>query len=46
MLAELDFGEDTLRLSVSDDGIGLPDDYDQRGHGFANMRANAERLGG
>ena len=31
---------------MSDDGIGLPDDYDQWGHGFANMRANAERLGG
>ena len=46
VLVELDFGEDTLRLSVSDDGIGLPDDYDQRGHGFANMRADAERLGG
>ena len=26
--------------------VGLPDDYDERGHGFANMRADAERLGG
>ncbi len=46
VLVELDFGEDSLRLSVSDDGIGLPDDYAERGHGFANMRADAQRLGG
>ena len=35
-----------LRLSVSDDGIGLPDSYETRGHGFRNMRADAERMGG
>ena len=46
VLIELDFGRDELRLSVSDDGVGLPDDYEERGHGFANMRAHAERLGG
>ena len=46
VLIKLDFGEDELRLSVSDDGMGLPDDYEERGHGFANMRACAERLGG
>ena len=46
VLVELDFGTEGLRLSVSDDGIGLPEGYAQRGHGFANMRANAERLGG
>ena len=46
VLVELDFGPDELRLSVSDDGAGLPDDYEERGHGFANMRAYAERLGG
>ena len=46
VLVELDFGRDELRLSVSDDGVGLPDDYEERGHGFANMRAYAERLGG
>ena len=45
-LVELDFGRDELRLSVSDDGVGLPDDYDERGHGFENMRADAGRLGG
>ena len=46
VLVELDFGPEELRLSVSDDGMGLPDDYEGRGHGFANMRAYAERLGG
>ena len=43
---ELDFGTDAVRLSVSDDGVGLPDDYDQRGQGFAGMRADAEAIGG
>ena len=46
VLVELDFGRHEVRLSVSDDGKGLPDDYEQRGHGFSNMRAVAERLGG
>ena len=46
VLVGLDFGEHELRLSVSDDGVGLPGDYEERGHGFANMRADAERLGG
>ena len=46
VLVELDFGKGNLRLSVSDDGIGLPDDYAERGHGFANMEAGAGRLGG
>ena len=46
VLVELDFGRDELRLSVSDDGVGLPDDYEGRGHGFENMRAYAGRLGG
>ena len=46
VLVGLDFGEHELRMSVSDDGAGLPDDYEKRGHGFANMRADAERLGG
>ena len=45
-LVELDFGRDEIRLSVSDDGVGLPDDYEERGQGFANMRAYAGRLGG
>ena len=37
---------DGLRMSVSDDGIGLPDDYADRGHGFRNMRRDVERMGG
>ena len=31
---------------MSDDGVGLPDDYADRGNGFANMNRAAERLGG
>ena len=46
VLVELDFEQDEIRMSVSDDGVGLPDDYEERGHGFANMRAHADRLGG
>ncbi len=42
----LDFQENGLRMSISDDGIGLPDDYAERGHGFRYMRANAERMNG
>ena len=42
----LSFEGDRLRMSVSDDGIGLPDDYADRGHGFRNMRTDAERMGG
>ena len=42
----LDFESDRLGLSISDDGKGLPEDYERRGHGFRNMRTDAERLGG
>ena len=42
----LSFDGDRLRMSVSDDGIGLPDDYADRGHGFRNMRRDVERMGG
>ena len=42
----LDFETDCIRLSVSDDGVGLPEDYAERGRGFRGMRADAERLGG
>ena len=42
----LGFGDGVIRLSVSDDGVGLPDDYDERGRGFTGMRADAARLGG
>ena len=42
----LDCAGEELRLSVSDDGIGLPEGYETRGHGFRNMRADAQRMGG
>ena len=43
---ELEFTADSIRLSVRDDGDGLPEDYRERGHGFKNMRAEAGRLQG
>ena len=43
--SRLDFATDRIRLSVSDDGVGLPDDYAERGRGFAGMIAQAERGG-
>ena len=42
----LAFSEEDSRLSVSGDGTGLPDDYSERGSGFANMTSATERLGG
>ena len=42
----LDFSEDRIRLTVEDDGAGLPGDYALRGRGFAGMKAEAERMGG
>ena len=43
---DLEFAEEDSRLSVLDDGTGLPDDYAERGNGFANMSRAAGRLGG
>ena len=42
----LAFSGDSIRLTVADDGVGLPGDYAQRGRGFVGMRAEAERMGG
>ena len=42
----LQFDEEGLGLSVTDDGVGLPEDHVTRGHGFRNMQADAARLGG
>ena len=42
----LNFGPEQLRMTISDDGTGLPKDYEERGHGFRNMRADMERMGG
>jgi signal transduction histidine kinase len=38
-------GEANLTLSVSDDGVGIPEEP-AAGHGLANMGARAEQLGG
>ena len=46
VVVNLECTDDRLRLSVSDDGIGLLPDYESRGHGFRNMRADAQRMGG
>ena len=43
---DLEFAGGGIRLSVSDDGVGLPDDYGELGNGFANMNSAAGRLGG
>ena len=42
----LNFEPDLVSLSVSDDGIGLPEDYAERGRGFGGMQADAVRMGG
>ena len=42
----LEFEAGEIRLSVTDDGVGLPDDYGARGRGIRGMIADAERLGG
>ena len=42
----LDFEAGGTRLSVSDDGVGLPEDYAERGRGFQGMEKDAERMGG
>ena len=39
-------GKEEVRLSVLDNGVGLPSDYAQHGHGFENMDGYALRLGG
>ena len=42
----LNFQADQLCLSVSDDGIGIPQEGGRWGHGLRNMDANAKRMGG
>ena len=42
----LDFEAGKLRLSISDDGIGISDEYEDSGRGLRSMRTDAERLGG
>ena len=42
----LDYQADQLCLTVSDDGIGIPQEGGRWGHGLRNMAASAERMGG
>ena len=42
----LSFEADQTRLAVSDDGVGLPDGYAERGRGFNGMRSDVEQMGG
>ena len=42
----LSFEADQIGLSVSDDGVGLPDGYAERGRGFDGMTSDAEQMGG
>lgn len=46
VLVRLDFKADSISLSISDDGVGLPGDYLERGRGFSGMKADAEKMGG
>ena len=42
----LEFEADEIRLSVVDDGAGLPEDYGDRGRGIRGMNADAEGMSG
>ena len=46
VLVELVFDGAGVRLAVSDAGPGLPEDYRDRGHGFANMARELSACGG
>ena len=40
------FGAEGIHLTIADDGIGLPADFDERGKGIHNMLVSAEQMGG
>ncbi len=42
----LSFEAGRISLSVSDDGVGLPDGHAELGRGFNGMRSDAEHMGG
>ena len=42
----LDFTPERIELSISDDGVGLPEGYEEGGHGFRSMQADAKAMGG
>ena len=43
---ELDCNRQSWESSIIADRIGLPDNYEYRGHGFRDMSASMECLGG
>ena len=43
---ELAFGQEGTDLTISDNGVGLPGDYSERGEGFLSMLDSAEQMGG
>ena len=42
----LDFEPERIRITISDDDVSLPDDYEDRGHGFSSITMEVERAGG
>ena len=42
----LEFDEEWVRLSITDNGVGLPEGYARRGRGFTGMEADAARMDG
>lgn len=40
------FGTDGISLTIADDGVGLPADFDERGEGIHSMLDSAELMGG
>ena len=42
----LEFEKEGIRMSVSDDGIGIPEGYGERGEGFRSMTGSVEQMGG
>ncbi len=43
---KLDFEREQIRLSIRDDGDGLPRNFQETGHGIRSMQADAKLIGG